>query len=387
MGYGGIETWLMHVLRKLDRDRIAIDIVTTKPELGEYAPEAEKLGCKVMPCPVRPQVWTYGRRLGRIVREGAYDVVHSHVYFFSGYILRIAARAGVPVRIAHVHPTVDVKPQTLLRKSYRSLMTDWINRYGNCFIAASRATLDSFWGEARSNGMARHVLYCGIDLKPFTREGSQEQFRRELDLPLGRPVVVNVGRFVPHKNQVALVEIAEGVLRQFPDALFVLAGDGPLLPEVRRAVSEKGLDNSFRFMQGVPDLTPLWKAADVFVFPTLMEGFGIVVVEAAACSLPVVASDIPGVREAALACSAVTLVRPRDVGGFVAATLGYLKAGRPCPPDPQKLVPFSIETSVVALRQIYSESLLALGRTAPETPGLAGSSPPQEREDGGKVGS
>jgi len=387
MGYGGVETWLMHVLRNLDRQQFAMDIVTTKPELGEYAPEAEKLGCKVIPCPVRPQVWTYGRRLGRILREGAYDVVHSHVYFFSGYVLKVAARAGVPLRIAHIYPPVDLRTQTLRRKAYRFLMTRWINRYGNCFIADSRAALESFWGGERSKSNAHHVLYCGIDLKPFTREGSQEQFRRELDLPLGQPVVVNVGRFVPHKNQLALVEIAEGVLRAFPDAVFVLAGDGPLLPEVRRRVSEKGLDTSFRFLQGVPDLTPLWKAADVFVFPTLMEGFGIVVVEAAASGLPVVASDIPGIQEAALACSEITLVDPNDKTGFIQATTSYLRAGRRYPPPPQKLAPFSIETSVAALAQIYSGSLPVLGQAMPETRGLAAASPAQEREDGGKVGS
>jgi glycosyltransferase involved in cell wall biosynthesis len=313
-------------------------------------------------------------------------VVHSHNYIFSGYILRIASQVGVPLRIAHIYPTVDLRPQTLRRKAYRFLMTRWINRYGNCFIADSRAALDSFWGGERSDGKPYHVLYCGIDLKPFTREGSQEQFRRELNLPLGQPVVVNVGRFVPHKNQVALVEIAGGVLQHFPDALFVLAGDGPLWPEVRSRVSEKGLDNSFRFLRRVPDLVPLWKAADVFVFPTLMEGFGIVVVEAAASGLPVVASDIPGVREAARACSEVTLLNPQDLDGFADAIVRYLKAGRACPPDPQRLAPFSIETSVAALAQIYSESLSGLGRAMAETYEVGATSPAQEREDGGKLG-
>lgn len=362
MGYGGIETWLVHVVRHIDRGRFEIHILTTGRGEGDYDGIVRELGGKIIPCPIYPNVVTFGRRLAAVLRAGSYDVVHSHNYFFSGYVLRIAARAGVPVRIAHVYPTVDWKPQTLSRRVYRAFMTRWIRQYGTCYIAASRATLESFWGVGRNEDKPHHVMYCGIDLKPFAREASRESCRRGLDLPPNQPIALNVGRFAPHKNHLALVEIAERVLRELPDALFVLAGDGPMLPEVRRRVCEKGLDKSFRFFQRVPDLVPIWKAADVFVFPTLMEGFGIVVVEAAACGLPVVASDIPGVREASQACTTVTLVDPTYRAGFVEATIRYLKAGRRYPPDPQRLAPFSIETSVASLVQIYSDAVRATQR-------------------------
>jgi glycosyltransferase involved in cell wall biosynthesis len=362
LSYGGIETWLMHVLRQLDRQQVAIDVVTTEAELGDYAHEAESLGCRVRACPLRPRLWSYGHRLKALLRQGQYDIVHSHHYLFSGYHLKVAAEAGVPLRIAHIHPTRDWQERTLRRRVYTRLMTRWINRYGNCFIGASRATAESFWGPRWEDDPRRHFLYCGIDLRPFAVPDEPGRFRQELGLPLGCPVVLTVARFAPHKNHRGLVEIAERVLRHVPDTLFILAGDGPTLPEIRSLVSQMGLDRSFIFLQRRSNLVPLWKTADAFVFPSLEEGLGMVVLEAAAAGLPVVASDIPGVREAALSCSEVTLVRPQDVDGFAEATICYLRTPRRYPPDPQKLAAFSIESSVEALVQIYSDALQAVGQ-------------------------
>jgi glycosyltransferase involved in cell wall biosynthesis len=329
MGYGGIETWLMHVLRKLDRDRIAIDIVTTKAGLGEYAPEAEKLGCKVMPCPVRPQVWTYGRRLGRIVREGAYDVVHSHVYFFSGYILRIAARAGVPVRIAHCHNTSDGKASTPPRLLYRALMSHWIRKYATYGLAASAPAAAALFGPDWQSDPRFRVLYCGIDLEPFRQEVSREAVRQELGIPKDAPVVGHVGRFMPQKNHAFLLQIAAEVLKMRPDVRFLLIGEGPLRPAMEAKGRELGIAGNVIFAGTRSDVPRLMLGAmDAFLLPSLWEGLPVSLLEAQTAGLRCVCSDaVP--PEAAVVPDVVRYVRlSAGAGEWAAVVLRTLEYGR-----------------------------------------------------------
>lgn len=135
MNRGGVETWLMHVLRHIDRDRFQMDFLvhTTKP--CDFDDEIRALGSQVIPClhPSRPFV--YARNLRRLLREhGPYDVVHSHVHHYSGWTLRIAHQAGVPVRVAHSHSdTFSVQAAAgLVRRGYLRLMRTLIHRHAIC---------------------------------------------------------------------------------------------------------------------------------------------------------------------------------------------------------------------------------------------------------------
>jgi glycosyltransferase involved in cell wall biosynthesis len=102
---------------------------------------------------------------------------------------------------------------------------------------------------------------------------------------------------VPHKGIEHLVEAAKHV----PGAMFVVVGDGPFLPDVRRLAAEFGVEDRVHFVGNVPhrDLPAYYAACDLFVLPSVsrLEAFGIVALEAMATGKPVVVSDIPGVRE------------------------------------------------------------------------------------------
>ncbi|NNM34680.1 MAG: glycosyltransferase, partial [Gemmatimonadetes bacterium] len=97
---GGVETWLLHVLRRVDRRDIEIDFLVHGAASGALTQEAVELGAEVLRIGGHRRPG-YGRRLERLLRENRYDILHSHLHFFGGRILRTAARAGVPVRIAH----------------------------------------------------------------------------------------------------------------------------------------------------------------------------------------------------------------------------------------------------------------------------------------------
>jgi|SRR6266550_4819351 len=151
MGRGGVETWLMHVLRHADRERFQMDFLVHTAQPCPYDEEVRALGGNIIPCldPARP--WSYARNFRRaLAAQGRYDIVHSHVHNYSGYVLRLARRAGVPVRIAHSH--LDSTPgdaaANARRRLYLALARRWIRRHATTGLAASGKAADALFGPA-----------------------------------------------------------------------------------------------------------------------------------------------------------------------------------------------------------------------------------------------
>lgn len=354
---GGAETWLMDVVRNTARHELQVDVCVTKNIKGAYEEEFKGLGGVVQRCPLGRNVWGFAARFERLLAAGHYDVVHSHLYYFSGLILRSAARAGVPQRIAHNHPAEDVKAGRLLRVPYVWLMRAWMRRYGTAFVGPTKASLEGFWGPGWDDDPAKRVIYNGIRVERFEKPVDRSQVRNELRLPTNGALVLNVSRFAPHKRHAFLVDVAERLVTHRDDVYFLLIGAGPLRESVETRVREKGLASRFRFIGGLPSLDRHWLSADVFAFPSCNEGFGIVIVEASAAGLRVVAQDIPGVREAADACIEPTLL-PLDtpVDEWARALADTLARPRISETRRQTLLrnfPFTVNASIEALKELY----------------------------------
>jgi glycosyltransferase involved in cell wall biosynthesis len=354
---GGAETWLMDVVRHVSRDELAIDVCLTGGTKGPYEDEFRALGGRIHRVPMSRNPWVFGNRLRELLGREHYDVVHSHLYYFSGVVLRAAAQAGIPQRIAHIHPVEDLKAGGLVRRAYTAWMRRWICRYGTQFVGPTRASLEAFWGPQWEPDPNKRVIYNGIDVERFLQPMDREGVRDELKLPRDSRLILNVGRFVAHKRQAFLVGVARELVTRRDDVYFLLIGDGPLHERVEAEVAKASLTNRFRFLRGAPSLDRYWLASDVFAFLSANEGFGIVVVEAAAAGLPVIACDIPGVREAAIACEKPALL-PLDASP--AAWADAITAGldRPNRSEAQRRealgsFPFTIESSIRSLKNLY----------------------------------
>jgi len=359
---GGIETWLMDVMRNTSRNEMQIDVCLETCSTGVYEEEFKRLGGRILRCPLdKKKPWIFSHRFKQLLCSEHYDVIHSHSYYFSGLILRLAAQAGVPKRIAHNHPVQDFKEGKLLRSLYTWLMKRWIERYGTCFVGPSQASMEGFFGPNWKHDPTKHVIYNGIRTERFIRPVDRAKVRRELDIPEDAPIVLNVSRFAPHKRHEFLVQVAQHFLAQRKDVYFLLIGTGKLKKTIEEQVCSRGLEKNFRFVSGAPNIDHYLMSADVFAFPSCNEGFGIAVIEAAAAGLKVVAQDIPGVREAATACPAPILL-PLDTPAEEWAQVVLDALRLPRMPDSQRQIllrdfPFTIENSVKKLRQIYSDCL------------------------------
>ncbi|WP_169808666.1 glycosyltransferase [Microtetraspora niveoalba] len=179
---------------------------------------------------------------------------------------------------------------------------------------------------ARSRAVvgARHVLtrMHGVDIREQSRWAARASaVRREFGVDENAFLCVCVANFRPQKNHPMLLQAAEEVTRTRPDAVFLLAGDGPLLDDVSREVGERGLGGHVRVLGPVPDARRLVAAADLLVLSSHYEGLPVVVMEALAAGVPVVSTEVGGLPDLITSGRNGILTEPGSPGALARALL------------------------------------------------------------------
>lgn len=286
---GGIENLVMNIFRNIDRDKFQFDFAFINKTPGVFDDEAKALGGNIYYFNSEEKTFSnYRKSLTRIIKDnGPYDVVHSHMYYFSGYILKVAKRCGVKVRIAHSHETLKGRNPTLKRRMYEKFMRKMILKNATDLLACSDLAGKVVFGD-RAN---YKVLYNGIDLKRFTFDNQKRlRLRKELNIE-NNFVLLNVGRFADQKNHKYLLKIFKEVTTKIGNAFLILIGAGPLMDEVKAQIEENLLDSKVLILSNIKNTEDYYNAADVFLLPSKYEGMGIVTVEAQATGLYSFLSD------------------------------------------------------------------------------------------------
>ena len=294
MSAGGVETWLMHLLRHIDRERYRMDFLVHSRAPGVYDEEIRVLGSRMIPCPHHRRPLAYARHfLGSLREHGPYDVVHSHVHLFSGYVLKLAWRASVPIRISHSHNDMSRRRLGAVDRLYRGVMRRWLRRYATERLACSEQAGAALYGEASASARPWKVISYGRDLSPFRVSVDKSSVRAELGIPGQAFVVGHVGSFTEQKNHLLWIEVAGELVRRDPDIRFLLVGDGRLRPAIEQKVEQLKLSKRVVFARTRTDVPRLMLGAtDLFFFPSLWEGLGLALVEAQAAGLPCVVADV-----------------------------------------------------------------------------------------------
>ncbi|HTM51724.1 MAG TPA: glycosyltransferase [Bryobacteraceae bacterium] len=297
MDRGGAEMRTLDLMRNIDRNRYRFEFCCTSGLPGELDNEIRELGGRLHYIPLDPR---FPGRFSRLLRATPFDVVHSHVHYFSGYILRLAAKAGVPGRIAHFRSMTDGHGNNLRRRLQRRLMKGWLNRYATRILGVSEASLESAWGDRWRRDERCEVIYNGIDAGLFAGPGDRAGVRREFQIPGESPLCIHVGRMDEAKNHGRLLRIFEHVLKLRPDSYLILAGggaDGAIERNARTLAADLGIEGRVTFAGTRGDVPRLLAAADLMIFPSLREGLPGAVLEASAAGAPVLASDLPCIVE------------------------------------------------------------------------------------------
>jgi glycosyltransferase involved in cell wall biosynthesis len=295
LSLGGIETWLMHMLRHSERFSVEHEVLLTKAAAGEYEAEARQLGIMIHRLPMEQsrRVWLESFRTF-LMAQGPFAAIHSHVYFFSAPVLAAAKKAGVPARIAHCHTARSRgnDHKTIRHKLRRAIAIRWLKRVATTKIGISEAAIEEIAGADWKSDPSNTVLIYGFDFSQYRAVSERARsLRRQLAIPAGVAVVGHVGRFELVKNHVFLVEAFAAALQRVPNAQLVLVGNGPIEALVAAKVKALGLAEQVHFPGTTDDVAAFMRMFDVFILPSLSEGLGIVCVEAQAAGTPVIVSD------------------------------------------------------------------------------------------------
>jgi glycosyltransferase involved in cell wall biosynthesis len=255
-------------------------------------------------------------RLSRLIKRLKPEILHAHdphAVAMSALALSMSTGLAKPPLVAARRVDFHLKRNSLSRWKYRQV---------DCFICVSEAIRSMLIADGVPAARAV-VVNEGIDLERVDA-APPAKLHEELWLPHHAPIVGNVAALVPHKGQRHLIDAAALVLRQIPDARFVIAGEGELRGALERQIRERRLEKHVYLLGFRPDVLSLHKIFDVFVMSSVTEGLGTSLLDAMACGKPVVATMAGGIPEVVEDGLTGLLVPTRDPEAMAAAIVRLL---------------------------------------------------------------
>lgn len=274
-----------------DPERFEIHYLVFGSEIGAYEQELAEKGCRIihMDTPGKNYL-AYYHGLTQLIRREKYDVIHAHTMFNSGWAMMAGQQCGVPTRIAHSHSIRGNEKRGIVKNTYEKTMRRLILRYATHYVGCGQSAGEWLFGvEAfRKRGI---LIYNGIGLARFAYDpDARGKLRGQLGLE-GRFLIGHVGHLAPVKNQKFLLELMPGILKQKPNTMLLLLGDGPDRAMLEEKIRDLNLSDHVRMMGNVSNVEVYLNAMDVFAFPSLYEGMPLAMIEAQTNGLPCVISD------------------------------------------------------------------------------------------------
>ena len=255
-------------------------------------------------------------QLSRVLTALRPTVVHAH-----------DAHAVAMVALARSLGRLDPLPRFVVSRRVdfhvrRNTFSRWKYAQVDLFLCASNAIRTMLIGDGVPAERTMTV-YEGVDLEHVAAAPLLD-VHAELWLPSGAPLVGNVAALVPHKGHRYLIKAAATVVRQVPDARFVILGTGELEATLRKQVKDLHLERHVLLAGFRPDALSLQKGFDLFAMSSLTEGLGTVLLDAMALGQAIVATRAGGIPEVVAHDQTGVLVPPRDADALAAAVVRLL---------------------------------------------------------------
>lgn len=293
-GTGGIESYIMNIIRHIDRSRIHFDIYCTHDYDGGYDKEIEALGAHRY-CLYRGRKPGLPRRiicspiaLYKMVKRNKYNVVHINTMNGTGFIYGLSASlAGASTVIIHSHSTNFGKSNRYIKEIVHTFCCKFLCRHSYVKIACSESAGKFIFGNHSFIAMPN-----GIDCAQYQFDKTRrDQIRTELDIADDALVVGSVMRLSKEKNPLFLLSCFSQLVQYSSNSFLLLIGDGELAEAVTDYISKSDFTDRVRWVRKTSDVSAYLSAMDVFLTPSLYEGLPMSMVEAQASGLQIICSS------------------------------------------------------------------------------------------------
>ena len=298
---GGSERQALQLLRQLHESGAVQVRLACLQDRGSLRQEAEQLG--IGEIHEYPLTSFYDlnfakqlKRFVRYVRQNRIDVVHTHCFYTNIFGMTGGFLAGVPARVTSKGETDGFRTPLQKRAERMSF------RLGHRVIANCLVVQNMLIREGVNPGrIIQHYNGLDLDRLKVPTGVSRDELLAKFGLPSGRRLMTIVANLRnPVKDHRMFLRAAADVRKAVPDAAFVVAGEGELMPDLRELAAELGIASDVHFIGRCDDVAGLLHASTAGVLSSKAEGFANAILEYMAAGLPVVATDVGGVREAIL---------------------------------------------------------------------------------------
>lgn len=276
----GVTAVIMNYYKNMDKSNIQIDFVVINDIAQKFRNEIEHNGSKIFHISRNRNPISYMIKLKKVIKDGNYDIVHIHGNSAMMLLDMLPSIiSGTKVRIAHSHNT------TCDHLIAHKLLNPFFQKSYTHALACSDEA-----GKWLFTDKPFTVLKNSIDSLSFSyNETIRNEYRKKINAE-DKKVIGHVGNFLPQKNHIFLLESFVETLKKDNNCLLLLLGTGLLFDEMKQKAKELGIQDSVIFQGVTFDVNNYMQAMDLFVFPSLFEGLGIVMLEAQASGLPCLAS-------------------------------------------------------------------------------------------------
>lgn len=276
MNAGGVESIILSHLKNLDKNIFDIDILVD--EDSNHIPETlNNLVNNIYIVPPYQKLKSYNKKLKEIFTNNKYDIVHSHINTLSIFPLRIAKKCGVKIRISHSHSSLG--KGEFKRNVLKRILRLFSKKYATHYFACSASTGIFQFGKKTFNKGLVDIIPNSIDTTRFiyNKDFKKEYNNGELK---NKFVIGHVGRFETVKNHKFLLQILAKLVKKDAKYHLFLVGDGKLFEETKAYADDLNISKQVTFLGSVFNPEIYYSLFDLFVLPSLYEGFPVTAIEA-----------------------------------------------------------------------------------------------------------
>jgi len=235
------------------------------------------------------------KTIRKLCLSGHFDVVHIHSFNNIFSILVALKGINIPV-IATRHIYVEHVKKDCFHKWYLGRINKML-----AISEFSRRNIIDTYPIAEDKV---ETLYLGIDLEKYVKSSEKaQQFKEQFSIPDGKKMIGVVGRIDPAKGQMEFITAIPEIIKEHPDTHFVVVGkptssnEISYLVELKKKIKDLGIGSFVTFTGFFSDVSIPMSAMDVFVMPSYFEAFGLIAIEAMACRVPVIATNMGSIEE------------------------------------------------------------------------------------------